>query len=232
MNPVIGLAAVATALVWAVVMFLNFSFSFLWVGFFLVSLLSIPWTAKGFERVGGRWYWAPFPFPLPEPPKKNGGKKKKKNNKEEEEETPSGPAQTPKKKKRNFFPLLVGAAVIALLAVTALVGLSALSSSGRKTTAAKQAAAQEKERRQAPTPVFGGWTPCEFALDFPFHLETGGISVSLSFPGVPTPVKYSGRGPLTPEELKKIKIRKSGPVKITSLNPEEKAWVQVWRIWP
>ena len=99
--------------------------------------------------------------------------------------------------------------------------------------------AQVEEVSPSPTPAgqqeqqvverkkilrFEGFTPCEPRIDFAFELVSTG-PIMMDFPGVSEPVEYSGQGHLgAPAD------RKSGPVPITSQDPDEQIRIKIWEI--
>lgn len=69
------------------------------------------------------------------------------------------------------------------------------------------------------------FTPCVYALDFKFELETQAEAISLKFPGLTKPVEYSGKGTITVPDS-----RGTGDVEITSQDPSTKAWVRIMEV--
>jgi hypothetical protein len=64
-------------------------------------------------------------------------------------------------------------------------------------------------------PRFDGFTPIEFPINWPFEIETDGDPIVMQFPGVPDPVRYSGKGSMSTPE------RRSGITKITSCSNKQ-----------
>src|SRR6185369_13259593 len=72
---------------------------------------------------------------------------------------------------------------------------------------------------------FDGFTPCEPPIQFAFELDTQGDPISLKFPGVDRTLEYSGKGTINAPTN-----RLSGPVNITSLDPQKQARVRIWEV--
>lgn len=84
---------------------------------------------------------------------------------------------------------------------------------------------QQEVQQRKEIVRFEGLTPCDVNMDFPFLMQTYGDSVSISFPGIPTPVRYTGKG-----LLRIPKGRTPGFVNIVSLNPRKEARITVKEI--
>lgn len=64
--------------------------------------------------------------------------------------------------------------------------------------------------RKVLIPEFEGFTPVNYDIDWEFHIDTDGDPILMKFPGVPEPVRYSGKGEMpTPS-------RETGKTHITS----------------
>ena len=87
---------------------------------------------------------------------------------------------------------------------------------------AAQLAAQYANAHPATTKAlilrFDGFTPCDTPIDFAFELDTQGDPVDVIFPGIPTPVHYSGKGVMSAPEK-----RGFGNVHITSSDSQKQA---------
>ncbi|MBU1728103.1 hypothetical protein KKA39_02235 [Patescibacteria group bacterium] len=76
-----------------------------------------------------------------------------------------------------------------------------------------------------PILIFDGYTPCSPSIDYKFSLETLGDSINLKFPGVADPIFYDGKvDPRAPVN------RTTGPVQITSANPNKEARVMIYKV--
>lgn len=78
--------------------------------------------------------------------------------------------------------------------------------------------------QEATVLMFDGQTTCYPSIDYKFELDTQGDPIYLKFPGVTQPVFYSGKGTI------KVPPRNSGPVTITSANPNREARVRIWKV--
>ncbi len=85
----------------------------------------------------------------------------------------------------------------------------------------------QEEKTEALVLRFDGYTPCNPSIDYKFELDTQGEPISLEFPGITEPLKYSGKG-----EIKAPKNRDFGPVKIRSDSddPNKKVRVRIWEV--
>ncbi len=85
----------------------------------------------------------------------------------------------------------------------------------------------QNKKTEALVLRFDGYTPCNPSIDYKFELDTQGEPISLEFPGITEPLKYSGKG-----EIKAPKNRDFGPVKIRSDSddPNKKVRVRIWEV--